>query len=92
MSPTSAGTTITVPTAVTLKAGTILKVYSGTGTLAGSTKVAADVTRQTQFQVTAAPTTSDHGFGQKIDLVTVHLATIGGDHKCSQFNFGITML
>jgi hypothetical protein len=38
------------------------------------------------------PTTSDHGFGQKIDLVTVHLATIGGDHKCSQFNFGITML
>jgi hypothetical protein len=55
---TSSGTTITVPTAVTLKAGTILKVYSGTGTLAGNTKVAADVTNQTQFQVTAAPTTA----------------------------------
>ncbi|WP_310628631.1 hypothetical protein [Limnohabitans sp.] len=55
---TSSGTTITVPTAVTLKAGTILKVYSGAGALAGSTKVAADVTNQTQFQVTAAPTTA----------------------------------
>ena len=53
---TSVGTTITVPTPVTLKSGTILKVYSGTGTLAGSTKVVANVTNQTQFQVTAAPT------------------------------------
>ncbi len=54
---TSSGTNITVSPAVTLKAGTILKVFSGTGALAGNTKVLADVTNQTQFQVTAAPTT-----------------------------------
>lgn len=54
---TSVGTTITVPTAVSLKAGTILQVYSGTGALAGSTRVAADIVNKTQFQVTATPTT-----------------------------------
>ncbi len=53
---TSVGNTITVPSAITLKAGTILKVYSGTGSLVGNTQVAADITNKTQFQVTAVPT------------------------------------
>ena len=54
---TSAGTTVNVLTPVTLKAGTILKVYSGTGMFAGNTQVVADVINQTQFHVTVAPTT-----------------------------------
>ena len=54
---TSVGTTVNVLAPVTLKAGTILKVYSGTGQFAGNTKVLANVTSQTQFQVTATPTT-----------------------------------
>ena len=54
---TSAGTTVNVLSPITLKAGTILKVYSGTGVFAGHTKVVANITNQTQFQVTAAPTT-----------------------------------
>ncbi len=54
---TSSGNTVTVLSPITLKAGTLLKVYSGTGQFAGNTKVLNAVTSQTQFQVTAAPTT-----------------------------------
>jgi len=53
----SVGTTVTVSTPQTLKAGTILKVFSGTGVFAGNTKVVANTTAQTTFQVTPAPTT-----------------------------------
>lgn len=54
---TSVGTTVTVSSPVSLTAGTILKVYSGTGALANSTKVLTSVSNKTQFQLTSTPTT-----------------------------------
>jgi hypothetical protein len=53
----SNGTTVTVTSPISLKAGTILKVYSGTGVFAGNTQVVSNVTNATQFLVSLTPTT-----------------------------------
>lgn len=54
----SSGTTVTVPSPISIAAGTLLKVYSGTGAFAGNTRVVSSVTNVTQFQVDSTPTTA----------------------------------
>jgi hypothetical protein len=53
----SAGKSVTVSSTTGLKAGTILKVYSGTGALPGSTTIAS-ITDATHFVLSNTPTTA----------------------------------
>jgi len=39
-----------------------------------------------------APASGHHGFGQVMHLVTVHFATVGGQHKGRQLDLGIVAL
>lgn len=52
----SVGNTITLSTPTTVKVGTIIKVYSGSGALAGNTTIAS-ITDSTHFTVNTTPTT-----------------------------------
>lgn len=54
----STGNVVKVQTPVTLKAGTVLRVTSGTGRLAANTRVVSDVVNATEFAVNPAPTTA----------------------------------
>ncbi len=53
----SSGTTVTVASTANLKTGTLLKVYSGSGTFAANTRVSS-VLGPTQFTVNQTPTTA----------------------------------
>lgn len=52
----SSGLTVTTPSTTGLREGTILKVYSGTGTFVGNTRVVKGSITPTSFQVSALPT------------------------------------
>lgn len=51
----SSGTTVSVASPISVKAGTVLKVYSGTGRFAGNTRVVNTVVNATQFMVDRTP-------------------------------------
>ncbi|PIT80632.1 hypothetical protein [Limnohabitans sp. JirII-31] len=57
MLASSAGTTVTVASTAKIQVGTIIKVYSGSGLLAGNTKVTSVLANGTQFVVSSTPTT-----------------------------------
>lgn len=54
----SSGITVTVSSPITVRAGTLVKVFSGTGAFAGNTRVVSNVNNGTQFQVDRTPTTA----------------------------------
>ena len=41
------------------------------------------------FAPVQTPPGLDHGFGQEVDLFTVHLAPVGGHHKGGEFDLGV---